>query len=131
MQLVVARVVAAAAVVSEAFVRTSLEAARQSTEDRATSTETVTAAATTEWDSLASRLTVTEAKVEKLRAATVSAEEATERAKTAAAATETASRDATQAAAREKAALEVKVSELERDLGTATTDLVTTGHQFS
>jgi hypothetical protein len=36
MQLVVARVVASAAVVSEASTRTSLEAARQSAEDRAT-----------------------------------------------------------------------------------------------
>jgi hypothetical protein len=69
--------------------------------------------------------------VEKLRAATTSTEEAAERAKTAAAATETAARDAAQVAAREKAALEAKVSELVRDLGTATTNLVTAGHPFS
>jgi predicted nucleic acid-binding Zn-ribbon protein len=78
---------------------------------------------------LALRLALAEAEVEKLRAAMSSAEEATERA--AAAATETAARDATQAAACEKAALEAKVSDLEHDLGTATSDLVTTGHQFS
>jgi chromosome segregation ATPase len=34
-------------------------------------------------------------------------------------------------AAREKAALEAKVSELERDLGTATSDLATASLQFS
>jgi hypothetical protein len=61
----------------------------------------------------------------------MSAKEAAERAKTAAAATETVARDATQAAAREKAALEAKVFELERDLHMATTDLVTAGRQFS
>jgi chromosome segregation ATPase len=72
-------------------------------------------------------IALTEAEVEKLRAAAASAEEAAERAKTAATATESAARDA----AREKATLEAKVSELERDLGTATTDLVTAGYQFS
>jgi DNA-binding ferritin-like protein len=60
--------------------------------------------------------------VEKLRAAASSAEEAAERAKT-----ETAA----QAAARKKAALEARVSELERDLGIATTDLETIGREFS
>jgi predicted nucleic acid-binding Zn-ribbon protein len=60
-----------------------------------------------------------------------SAEEAAERAKTAAAATKTATRDAAQAAAHEKATLEARVSELERDLGTPTTDLATAGRQFS
>jgi hypothetical protein len=49
-------------------------------------------------------------------------EEAAERAKTPAAATESTAWDAAQAAAREKAVLEAKVLELERDLGTATTD---------
>jgi ABC-type transporter Mla subunit MlaD len=67
-------------------------------------------------------MVLAEAKVEKLRAATTSAEEAAERAKT-----ETAA----QAATREKETLEARVSELEHDLGTATTDLATTGHQFS
>jgi predicted nucleic acid-binding Zn-ribbon protein len=67
-------------------------------------------------------MVLAEAKVEKLRAATASAEEAVERAKT-----ETAA----QAATREKATLEARVSELEHDLGTATTDLATTGRQFS
>jgi hypothetical protein len=129
MQLVVARAVAAAAMVSEASAQVSLEAARQSAEDHATSAETTTAAAITEQNSLASRLALAE--VEKLRAAATSAEEAAERAKTAAAATETAARDAAQAAAREKAVLEARVSEFERDLGTATKDLVTTGRQFS
>jgi hypothetical protein len=51
--------------------------------------------------------------------------------KTTAAATETAARDAAQAAAREKAVLEARVSDLERDLGTATTYLATTSGQFS
>jgi hypothetical protein len=81
-------------------------------------------------DSLASRLALAEIEVEKLRAV-ASAEEATERARTAAAATKTAARDATQAAAREKATLEARVSELECDLGIATTDLATAGRQFS
>jgi flagellar biosynthesis chaperone FliJ len=76
-------------------------------------------------------LALAEAEVEKLRAATTFAKEAAERAKTAAAVTETAAQDAAQAAAREKAMLEARVSELERDLGTATTDLVMTSHQFS
>jgi hypothetical protein len=66
-----------------------------------------------------------EAEIEKLRATVASAEEATERARATAAATEAAARDATQAAAREKTMLEVRVSELERDLGTTTTDLAT------
>jgi hypothetical protein len=101
---------------SEASAQTSLEAARQSVEDRATTAQT---AAATEQDSLASRLALTEADVEQLRAAATSAEEAAERAKTNAAATETAARDATQADAREKVTLKAKVSELERDLGTA------------
>jgi predicted nucleic acid-binding Zn-ribbon protein len=76
---------------------------------------------------LVSRLVLAEAEVKKLRAAAASAEEAAERAKTAVVATEIAARDA----AREKAALEATVSELERDLGTARTDLATTGHKFS
>jgi predicted nucleic acid-binding Zn-ribbon protein len=76
------------------------------------------------------RLALAEAEVEKLRAATASAEEAVERSKTVATTTETATRDAAQTAAREKATLEVRVSELEHDLGTATTDLATAGRQF-
>jgi hypothetical protein len=120
-------VAAAAAVASEASARTSLEAARQSTEDRATAAAT----AATERDLLVSRLALAKVEVEKLRVASSSAEEAVERSKTAAAATETSARDAAQAAAREKAKLEVKVSKLERDLGTATTDLAMVGGQFS
>jgi hypothetical protein len=76
---------------------------------------------------LASRLALAEVEVEKLRAAAASAEEAAERARTAAAAIETAAQDPAQAAAREKATLEARVSELERDLGTATMDLAMTG----
>jgi hypothetical protein len=92
--------------------RTSLEAARQSGEDCTTTAQTATAAAATERDSLASRLVLAEAEVEKLRASTTYADEAAERAKTVAAATETTARDAAQATAREKVALEVRVSEL-------------------
>jgi DNA repair exonuclease SbcCD ATPase subunit len=60
-----------------------------------------------------------------------SAEEVAKRAKTATATAESAAREASQTAAREKAALEAKVSELEIDLRTATTDLATTSRQFS
>jgi phage-related minor tail protein len=97
----------------------------------ATAAQTATAVATTKRDSLASRLALTEAKVEKLCAAAASAEEAAERARTTAAATKTAARDTAQAVAHEKATLEARVSELERDLGTATMDLATVGRQFS
>jgi DNA-binding transcriptional regulator YdaS (Cro superfamily) len=100
-------------------------------EDRATTSQTSAAAAATERDSLASRLALTEAEVEKLRAVTASAEEAAERARTTATATKITARDATQAVAREKVALEAKVSQLECDLGTTTTDLATVGRQFS
>jgi hypothetical protein len=57
----------------------------------------------------------------------MSVEEAAERAKTTAAATETSTRDAAQAASREKETLEARVSELECDLGTTTTNLATAG----
>jgi hypothetical protein len=118
-------------VASEASTQTYLDAARQSAEDGATAAESAAAAAATEGDLLASRLALTEAEVQKLRVAVTSTEEAAERAKTTAAAIETAARDIAQAVAREKATLEVRVSKLECDLGTATTDLVTTGRQFS
>jgi hypothetical protein len=72
MQLVVARVAAAAAVAIGASARTSLEAACQSANDRAATTETAAAAATTERDSLASRLALAKAEVEKLRVAATS-----------------------------------------------------------
>jgi hypothetical protein len=124
-------VAAFTAVASEASARTSLEAARQSAEDRTTTAETVSTTAATERDLLASRLALTKAEVEKLRAIAVSAEEAAERAKTVAASTETAARDAAQAVACEKAALEARVLELERDLGTSTMDLAMTGRQFT
>jgi chromosome segregation ATPase len=109
MELVVAWVAAAGAVASEVSTRTFLEAARQSAKDRAANTETAAAMAATEQDSLASRLAVAEAQIEKLRTAAASAEEAAERAKTNATATETTARDAAQAAAREKALLEASV----------------------
>jgi chromosome segregation ATPase len=80
---------------------------------------------------VASRLALAEAEVEKLQAVAASAEEAAERAKTVEAATETTARDTAHAAAREKAVLEARVSELERDLGMAMMDLATTGRQFS
>jgi chromosome segregation ATPase len=108
-----------------------LEAAHKSAEDRAISAETAAAAAAAERDSLASRLALAEAEIEKPRAAAASMEEAAERAKTAAATAETTAREASQATACEKATLEAKVLELESDLRTATTDLATTGRQFS
>jgi chromosome segregation ATPase len=116
---------------SETSVRASLETTRQSTEDRAISTETTTAAAVTEWDSLASRLALAEAEIEKLRVATASAEEVAERAKAVAATSETTTREASQTIAREKATLKAKVLELESDLRTATMDLATMSRQFS
>jgi chromosome segregation ATPase len=131
MQLVVARVAAADVVASETSARASLEAARRSAEDRAIFAETAAAAAVTERGSLASRLALAEAEIEKLQVAAASAEEVAERAKTAAATAESAAREASQTTAREKAALEAKVSELESYLRTATTDLATTSHQFS
>jgi hypothetical protein len=94
MQLVVARVAVAGAVANEVSVRASLEAARQSVEDRAVASDTTAATAATEWDSLASRLALADTEIEKLRAAVASVEEAAERAKTTAATTETAARDA-------------------------------------
>jgi chromosome segregation ATPase len=118
-------------VASEVSTRTSLEAARQSAKDRTTATQTAATTAATEQDSLASRLALAKAEVEKIHSAAASAEEAAERAKTATAATETATRDTAQAAALEKAALEARVLELERDLGTSTTDLATAGCKFS
>jgi hypothetical protein len=130
-RLVMAQVAAAATVAREASAQMSLEAARQLAEDHATAAEIAADTAATERDLLASRLALAEAEVEKLQVATVPAEEAAERAKTAATVIETAARDAAQAAAREKAALEARVSELERDLGTATMNLATTSRQFS
>jgi hypothetical protein len=131
MQLVMARVAAAGAVASETSSRASLEATCQSAEDRAISAERAAATAATEQDSLASRLALAEAKIERLCAAAASVEEAAERAKTAVAMAETVARYANHAAAREKAALEAKVSELESDLSTAMMDLAMTNRQFS
>jgi chromosome segregation ATPase len=131
LQLFVARVAAATAVASEASTRTSLEAARQSAEDCATDTQIDVSAAATEWDSLTSRLDLAEAEVEKLRAPAASAEEASERARTAAITSEATAWDTAQATAREKATLIARVSELERDLGNATADLAAAGRKFS
>jgi hypothetical protein len=78
MQLVVAQVAVVAAVSSEASTRATLEAAKQSAEDRATVAQSAAATAVTERDALASRLALAEAEVEKLRAAATSADEATE-----------------------------------------------------
>jgi hypothetical protein len=66
MQLVVARVAAAGAVVSEASARSSLEATRQSAEDQDTTAKTAAAASATERDWLASRLALAEAEIKKL-----------------------------------------------------------------
>jgi hypothetical protein len=131
MQLIVAWVAAAAAVESEASARSSLESARQSAEDRASAARTATQVASTQRDSLAPRLALTEAEVKKLRATAASAEEAAERARTAAAATETAVRDAAQVASREKTTLEARESELEQDPSTATMDLAMADRQFA
>jgi hypothetical protein len=62
-----------------------------------------------------------------IRVVSAASAEDAERARTSATATEVAARDAAQAAAREKTTLDAKVSELERDLVMATTDLVTAG----
>jgi chromosome segregation ATPase len=131
MQLVVAQVAADAVVASEASTRTTLEAAKQSAEDCATTAQSAAATAVIERDALASRLALADAEAEKLRVAAASADEAAERAKTTDAATEAAAWDAAQAAACEKATLETKVVDLERDLGTATVDLATVDRQFS
>jgi hypothetical protein len=53
-------------VAHETSARASLEAAHQSAEDRAISAETTAVTAITERDSLASRLALAEAKIEKL-----------------------------------------------------------------
>jgi hypothetical protein len=131
MQLVMDQVAAAAAVASEASTQTTLEATKQSAKDRATTAQTVAFTAVTEQDVVVSKLALTKAEVEKLRAVATSAEEAAERARTAVVATEIAARDAAQAAAHEKAVHEMKVADLECDLCTATVDLETAGHQFS
>jgi hypothetical protein len=131
MQLVIARAAATSVVVSETSARASLEPTCQFTEDRAIFAETAASAVVTERDSLASRLTLAEAEIEKLRVAATSAEEAVERAKTVAATAETTTREASQTATREKVALEAKVLEMESDLRTATTDLAMTSRQFS
>jgi cell division protein FtsB len=88
MQPVVARVTAVVAVVSEAMARTTLEAAKQSAEDRTTAAQSTATTATTEQDALVMRLALDEAEIEKLRAAAAFPNEATKRATAAAAAAE-------------------------------------------
>jgi hypothetical protein len=72
MQLAVAQVATTAAVASEASMWTTLEAAKQSTEDRATTTLSTAATATGERDALVARLALAKAEVEKLLAAATS-----------------------------------------------------------
>jgi hypothetical protein len=69
-------VAAATVVVSEATTRTTLEATKLSTKDRATTAQSAAATATTERDALATRLAQAEAEIEKLQAAVTSANEA-------------------------------------------------------
>jgi hypothetical protein len=107
-------------VASEASTRTSLEATRQSVEDRTTAVQATAIAAPIEQDSQASRLALAEAEVEKLHATAASAEGAAERARITTSTTETTAGDAAEAAAREKATLEARVSELDRDLVSGT-----------
>jgi hypothetical protein len=80
---------------------------------------------------LVARLALAEAEIEKLRVAATFANEAAKRATTAAAAAEATTRDAAQTASREKAALETKVTDLERDLAIAGVDLAMANCQFS
>jgi hypothetical protein len=63
MQLVVDQVVAAAAVAREMSTRTTLEAAKQSVEDRATAAQSVAATAAGERDALVMGLALAEAEV--------------------------------------------------------------------
>jgi uncharacterized phage infection (PIP) family protein YhgE len=107
MQLVVGRVATAGAVASEASSRVTLEASRQSAEDRTTVAQAAAATATTERESLEARLAQEEAKIEDLRSAMKTANDAAEKATAAAA--ETAAQNGTQ----EKATFETKVAELE------------------
>jgi hypothetical protein len=69
-------VAAATVVVSEATTRTTLEATKLSTKDRATTAQSAAATATTERDALATRLAQAEVEIEKLQAAVTSANEA-------------------------------------------------------
>jgi hypothetical protein len=126
MQLVVALVAATAVVVSEASARTSLEAARQCVEDRATAAQTATAAAASEQDSLTSRL----APLRPRSRSSVRSRRLLKRPRRGprpTTATKIVAQDAAQAATREMATLEARVLEVERDLGMATMDLATAG----
>jgi chromosome segregation ATPase len=127
MQLVVTRVAAATAVASEVTTRTTLEATKQSAEDRATTALSVAATTTTERDALATRLALPEEEIERLWAAATFANEAAERDTTSFAAAEASARDVARAAAQEKA----EVTDLEWDLAAAGADLATANHQFS
>jgi hypothetical protein len=81
-------------VASKVSTQTTLEAAKQSAEERGTAAQTAVTAAVIERDSLALRLALAEAEVKKLCSGVASAEEAAERARTATATTETAAWDA-------------------------------------
>jgi chromosome segregation ATPase len=131
MQLVVARVATAAAVTSEAPSRGALDAARQSMEDRATAAQAATATATTERESLETRLAQANVEIKELRAVVVTANDIAEKATTATTATEAVAQNAVQTAGQEKLALETKVAELEQELITAESDLKTVNRQFS
>jgi chromosome segregation ATPase len=131
MQLVEAQVVVVVVVASEATTRASLEAAKQSTEDCALLAQSDAFTAATEHDALATRLALVEAEIEKLRAATASANEAAERATTTAVTAEATARDTAQAAAEEKVTLGTKVADLEQDLATTGVDLTKADCQFS
>jgi chromosome segregation ATPase len=131
MQLVVARVAAAAAVMSEAPSRGALDAARQFAEDRATATQAAAATATTERESLETRLAQAKAEIEELRAVVVTTNDVAEKATTATTAAVAATQNAAHTAAQEKMALETKVAELEQELVTAESDLKTVNRQFS
>jgi chromosome segregation ATPase len=118
-------------VASEASMRTTLEATKQSAKDRTTAAQATAATATTERDSLATRLALAEVEIERLWTTAVTATDTTEKAIATATTAEAAARDATQTAAQEKTVLEAKVAKLERDLAIAGPDLTTTNRQFS
>jgi chromosome segregation ATPase len=110
---VVTRLAAAVAVASEVTTRPSLEAAKQSVEDRSTTTQAAAATTTTEWHALATRMAQVEEEIERLPADMATANDTAEKATTAATTAEATGRDAVQTAAREMTTLKTKVAELE------------------
>jgi chromosome segregation ATPase len=131
MQLVVARLAATGVVANEASSRAALEATVKSVEDRATAAEATTASAVMERESLETRLAQAEAKIKELRASTMTANKAAERATVTVTAAEAAAQTAACAATQEKTTLKSKVAGLERDLATAGADLRMANKQFS